>query len=35
MTITIFLLGIIIGWITKIPFLLKWYNNFKKNKKAR
>lgn len=28
MTITIFLLGIIIGWITKIPFLLKWYKNF-------
>jgi hypothetical protein len=27
--------GIVIGWITKIPFLLKWYKEFQFDKKHR
>lgn len=26
------IVGIAIGWITKIPFLLKWYSEFKAHK---
>jgi len=27
-----FLLGVCIGWLTKIPFLIKWYNDYKRGK---
>ena len=27
-----FLIGVIIGWVTKFPFLLKWYKELKKTK---
>ena len=30
--IIILVIGIIIGWVTKFPFLLKWYRDLKKTR---
>ena len=29
------LCGVALGWITKIPFLIKWYREFDKERKDR
>jgi len=29
------LIGIAIGWITKVPFLIKWYNELKRYKEGK
>lgn len=29
MNMTYLIIGILIGWITKVPFLIKWYNELK------
>jgi hypothetical protein len=31
--LTMFMVGILIGWITKVPFLLKWYKEAKSDKR--
>ena len=29
------IIGILIGWITKVPFLIKWYNEFKQYREGK
>jgi hypothetical protein len=35
MDLFIFILGIVAGWLTKIPFLLKWYRELQATKDYR
>jgi len=27
-----FLVGVLVGWITKVPFLIKWYRELREDK---
>lgn len=29
------IIGVVLGWITKVPFLIKWYRDLKKTKEYK
>ena len=30
--ILVFLAGLVVGWLTKVPFMLRWYKQWKKER---